>query len=83
MLILNIKIFLLSDDLKIYRDIKSAGDCKSPQAVISSVKQWGSENYMEFNFQKIKIIYFIHKTNSITLNYYVSDILILRSECRQ
>jgi hypothetical protein len=36
---------------------------------------------MELNIQKIKIIPFTRKTDSIHFNYYVKDVLILRSDC--
>jgi hypothetical protein len=40
------KFLLFADDLKIYRNIKSAGDCKALQVDIDAVQQWCSENGM-------------------------------------
>jgi hypothetical protein len=40
-----------------------------------------SENGMELNIQKTKIISFTCKTNSIHFKYFVKDVLILRAEC--
>jgi hypothetical protein len=40
------KFLLFTDDLKIYRDIKSVEDCKALQADIDSVHQWCGENCM-------------------------------------
>jgi hypothetical protein len=67
------KSLLFADDLKIYRDIKSAEDCKFLQANIDSD--------METNVQKTRIISFTRKTNSIRFNYYVSGVSILRTDC--
>jgi hypothetical protein len=61
------KFLLSSDDLKIYRNIKSAEDCKALQVDIEAVQQWCSENCMELNIQKTKMIYLTRKTNSIDL----------------
>jgi hypothetical protein len=38
---------------------------------------------MELNIQKTKIIFFTRKTNNISVNYYISFVLILRSDCIQ
>jgi hypothetical protein len=75
------KSLLFADDLKIYRDIKSAEDCKSLQADIDSVQLWCGENHMELNVQKTRIISFTRKTNSTCFNYFVSGVSILRSDC--
>jgi hypothetical protein len=45
--------------------MKSAEDCKALQVDIDAVQQWCSENCMELNIQKTKIISFTRKTNSI------------------
>jgi hypothetical protein len=78
---INSKSLLFADDLKIYRDMKSAEDCKSLQADIDSVQLWCGDNHMELNIQKPKIISFTRKTNSICFNYYVSGVSILRTDC--
>jgi hypothetical protein len=75
------KFLLFADDLKIYRNIKSAEDCKALQVDIDAVHQWCGENGMELNIQKTKIISFTRKTNSIHFKYFVKDVLILRAEC--
>jgi hypothetical protein len=54
-----------ADDLKIYRNTKSAEDCKALQVDTDAVQQWCSENGMELNIQKIKIISFTRKTNGM------------------
>jgi hypothetical protein len=36
---------------------------------------------MELNIQKTRIISFTRKTNSVHFNYYVSNAIILRSDC--
>jgi hypothetical protein len=36
---------------------------------------------MELNIQKMRIISFTRKTNSVHFNYYVSNEIILRSDC--
>jgi hypothetical protein len=74
------KSLLLADDFKIYRDIKSAEDCKSLQADIDSVQLWCADNHMELNVQKTKIISFTRKTNTIRFIYYVSGVSILRTD---
>jgi hypothetical protein len=38
-------------------------------------------NHMELNIQKTRIIYLTRKTNSAHVNYYVSNVIILRSDC--
>jgi hypothetical protein len=74
------KFLLFADDPEIYRDIKSGEDCKALKTDIDLVHQW-CENCMELNIQKTKIISFTHKMKSINLNYHVSDVLILHSDC--
>jgi hypothetical protein len=73
------KFLLFADDLKIYQNIKCAEDCKSLQ--VDAVQQWCSENGMEPNIQKTKIISFTRKINSIHFKYFVKSVLILRAEC--
>jgi hypothetical protein len=75
------KFVSFADDLKIYRNIKSAEDCKALQVDIDAVQQWCGENGVEFNIQETKMISFTRKTNSIHLKYFVKDVLILRAEC--
>jgi hypothetical protein len=73
--------FLFADDLKVYRNIKSAEDCKALKVDMDAVQQWCGENCMELNIQKTKIISFTCKTNSIHFKYSVKDVVILRAEC--
>jgi hypothetical protein len=75
------KFLLFADDLKIYRNIKSVEDCKALQADICSVQHWCAENLMELNIQKMRIISFMRKTNSVHFNYYVSNEIILLPDC--
>jgi hypothetical protein len=75
------KSLLFADDLKIYRDIKPAEDCKSLPTDVVSVQLWYGDNHMELNVQKTKTISFTRKTNSIRFNYYVSGASILRTDC--
>jgi hypothetical protein len=74
------KFLLFDDGLKIYRNIKSAEDCKALQVDIDAVQQWCSENGMELNIQKTKICLSHVKTNSIHFKYFVKDVLILRAK---
>jgi hypothetical protein len=73
------KSLLPVDDLKIYRNIKSAEECKALQVDVDAVQQWCGENGMELNIQKTKIISFTPKTNSVHFKYFVKDVLILRA----
>jgi hypothetical protein len=75
------KFLLFADDLKLYRNTKSVEDCKAVQADIYSVQHWCAENNMGLNTQKRSIIYFTRKTNSVHFNYYVSNEIVLRSDC--
>jgi hypothetical protein len=75
------KFLLFFDDLKMYRNVKSVEDCKVLQAGVYSVQHWCAENHMELNIQKTRIISFTRKTNSVHFNYYVSNEIILRSDC--
>jgi hypothetical protein len=36
---------------------------------------------MKINTLKTNLIYFTHKTNSIYFNYYVDNVLIVRTDC--
>jgi hypothetical protein len=49
------KFFLFADDLKIYRNIKSADDCKALKVDNDAVQQWCSENGIELTFTKLKL----------------------------
>jgi hypothetical protein len=72
---------LFADYLKIFRVIKSAKDCKLLQSDIDCVQKWCYENYMKFNTLETNIIFFTRKTNSIFFNYYVDNLLIVRTDC--
>jgi hypothetical protein len=75
------KFILFADDLNIYRNVKSVADCKALQADIYSVEHWCAGNHMELNIQKTRIISFTLKTNSVHFTYYVSNEIILCSDC--
>jgi hypothetical protein len=75
------KILLFADDLKIYRNIKSAEDCKALQVDIDAVQHLCGENGIELNIQKTKIKSFTRNTNSIHFKYFVKYVLILGAEC--
>jgi hypothetical protein len=75
------KILLFADDLKVYRNSKSAEDFKALQVDTDTVQQWWSENGMEFNIQKAKMISFTRKSISIHFKHFVKDVLILRAQC--
>jgi hypothetical protein len=62
------KFLLFADDLKIFRVINSAEDCKLLQCDIDCVQKWCTENYMKINKLKTNIIYFTPKTNIIDFN---------------
>jgi hypothetical protein len=75
------EVLLFADDLKIFRVIKSAKDCKLLQSDIDCVQKWCYENCMKINALKTNITSFICKTNSIHFNYYVDNLLIVRTDC--
>jgi hypothetical protein len=70
----------LSNDSKIFRIIKSTDEFKLLQSDIDSVQKWWIENYMKIIHSK-QIISFTRKTNSIHFNYFVSNLLIVRTDC--
>jgi hypothetical protein len=72
---------LFADDLKIFRVIKSAKDCKLLQSDIDCLQKWCYENCMKINTIKTNIISFTRKTNSIYFNYYVDNLLVVRTDC--
>jgi hypothetical protein len=73
--------FMLFADLKIFRFIKSAGNCKLLQSDVDSVQKWCIGNYMKINTSKTSMISFIRKTSSIHFNYFVGDLLIVQTDC--
>jgi hypothetical protein len=73
------KFLLFADDLNVHRNMKYGEDCKAIQGDIYSVQHWCAENHMEINIQETRIISFTRKTNSVHINYYVSNVIILRS----
>jgi hypothetical protein len=50
------ELLLFAYDLKIFRVIKSAGDCKLLQSDIDPVRKWYLENFIEINIFKTNII---------------------------
>jgi hypothetical protein len=74
------EFFLFSDDLKIFRVIKSAENCKLLQFDIDSVQKWCINNYMIINIFKTNI-YFTGKINSMHFNYFFGDLLVVRTDC--
>jgi hypothetical protein len=77
----NIWNFFFADDIKIFRVIKSAKESKLLQSDIDCVQKWCYENYMKINTLKTNIISFTRITNSIHFNYYVDNLLIVRTDC--
>jgi hypothetical protein len=75
------EFLLFADDLKIFRVIESAEDCKLLQSDIDSVQKWCIENFMKINTLKKDIISFTRKTNSIHYNHFVGNLLIARTDC--
>jgi hypothetical protein len=57
------EFLLFADDLKLFRIIKSAEDCKLLQSDVDSAQKWSIENYMKIKTYRINIIYFIRKTS--------------------
>jgi hypothetical protein len=79
---INFSEFLLFvGDLKIFRVVKSSEDCKLRQSDIDLVQKWCIQNFMKINILKTNIISFTHKTNTIHFNYFLSDLLIVRTDC--
>jgi hypothetical protein len=62
--------------------MKSVEDFKLLQSAIDSIQKWCTENYMKIDILKtnIHVISFTRKTN-IHFNYYVGDLLIVRTDC--
>jgi hypothetical protein len=60
------KVLLFADDLKIYKDIKSAEDCKALQTYTDSVHQWCGENCTEINIKKLKL-YLSHVRPTVSI----------------
>jgi hypothetical protein len=75
------KFLLFADDLETHHNIKYVEKCKALKANTVSVQQQCGENCMQLNTLKTKIIFFTCKTNSTYFNYYVHNVLILRSDC--
>jgi hypothetical protein len=61
--------FLLIADLKIFRIIKSAEDCKLPQS--DSVQEWCTENYMNIYSRAIFFLSLVKVTVSILITILV------------
>jgi hypothetical protein len=61
--------------------IKSVEDCKLLQSDIHSVHKLCIKNYMKINISKTNIISFIRETNRFHLNYFLGDLLIIRTDC--
>jgi hypothetical protein len=61
--------------------MKSAGDCKLLQSYMNSVQKWCTENCMKINAYKTNIIYFARITDSIDFNYFLGDLVIVRTDC--
>jgi hypothetical protein len=75
------EILLFADGLKIFYVIKSPEDCKALKSVIDYVQKWCPENYMKTNIFKTNTVHFTRKTNSIHFNYFVGDLLTVRTDC--
>jgi hypothetical protein len=75
------EFLLFADDLKIFRTVKSVKECKLLQSDIDSVQKWCIENYMKINIFKTDMISFTRKSNSIHFNYFLCDLLIVRTDC--
>jgi hypothetical protein len=65
--------------LKVLRFMKSAEDCKLLRSGIASVQKWCIENYMKINIFKQIFILFV-KENCIHINYFIGDLLIVRTD---
>jgi hypothetical protein len=72
-----LECLFFGDNLKVFRVIKSAKDCKLLKSNIDCVHKWCYENRMKINTLKTNIISFTSKTNSIHFSYYVENLLIV------
>jgi hypothetical protein len=72
---------LFADDLKLYHVVKSAEDSICLQADIHSVTKCCLGNCMKLNTQKINVISFTRKTNSIHFDYQLGNAVIMRTDC--
>jgi hypothetical protein len=60
----NSEFLLFADDLKIFRNIKSAEDCKLLQSDVESVQMWCSVNSTEINTSKTNVISLLEATEA-------------------
>lgn len=61
-----------ADDKKITRIIRNINDAHELQKSIDNFMKWCSENFLEVNLSKCKIITFSHKQNPIIFDYYLN-----------
>ena len=69
---------LYADDTKIYRSIKSIGDCIKLQTTIDNFDEWSQRNNIQFNASKCKVLTVTRTKNPIVYNYHLNQVQLER-----
>lgn len=79
--LINSKLVVYADDLKIFNVIKSPMDCGKIQDDLSNVLNWSVENGLTINSNKCNIISFNVNRQSFDFNYIIGNQNIERVNC--
>lgn len=77
---LNSHHLLFADDLKIYMEINSINDCICLQNVLNTINQWCSENFLNLNISKCKLLSFHRKQNPLVFHYSLNDNILDKTD---
>jgi hypothetical protein len=72
---------LFADGVKVCRAINSSCDCLVLQSDIDCVHDWCSENFMKFNFSKLRVIFYTRKMYVLKYQHRLENVLTLRTHC--
>ncbi|PFX23819.1 RNA-directed DNA polymerase from mobile element jockey [Stylophora pistillata] len=73
-----VMVALYANDTKLYRSIKSMGDCISLQTTLTNLDEWSQRNNICFNTSKYKILTVTHKKKPLTYNYHLNQVQLKR-----
>ena len=67
-------VALYANFTKVYRSIKSMGDCISLQTIITNLDEWSQRNNIHFNASKWIVLTVTRERNPLTYNYHLNQV---------
>jgi len=70
------KFLLYADDLKIFRQVRTAADAHCLQQDLNNLDSWSKTNKLYFNISKCHVVHFSKSPNVLTFNYSLNGVAL-------